>query len=156
MRYWFDTEFDERDQVIHLISIAIVAEDGRSIYLINADYDASQANPWLQEHVIPHLSDDKKKPKAEIRESVLNFFSPAPSEIWAYYGEYDWIVLRQLVGHMIEWPAGWPMSHMNIAQWHHMLGKPDLPQQDADTLHDALADARWCQQAWRCLEQHPL
>jgi len=153
MRYWFDTEFDERERVIHLISIGIVAEDGREYYAVNADYDEQMANPWLKENVLPFLVGQPRLPRAQIRREVLAFFDPAPTEIWAYFGEYDWVVLRQLVGHMVEWPAGWPLSHRNIAQWRDQLGGTELPQQDANGLHHALEDARWTRSAWHHLKQ---
>lgn len=152
MRYWFDTEFDERGPVIHLISIAIVAEDGRTYYAASADYDESGANDWLRQHVLPPLQKLERQPLTQIRREVLAFFDPAPSEIWAYFGEYDWIVLRQLVGHMLDWPAGWPMSHMNVEQWRLQLGGPALPPHTG-TIHDALDDARWCRDAWQSLVQ---
>lgn len=151
MRYWFDTEFDERGKIIHLISLGIVAEDGRTFYAVNADYDQAQASPWLQENVLPFLQGQTMTPLSEIRASVLEFFNPAPQEIWAYYGEYDWIVLRQLCGHMVDWPEGWPLSHMNLAQLHAAHPQIVLPTQDAGTLHHALEDARWCQTAWQLL-----
>ncbi|MEY4979436.1 MAG: hypothetical protein RLZZ352_1706 [Pseudomonadota bacterium] len=151
MRYWFDTEFDERDQVIHLISIGIVAEDGREYYAVSADYDDTQANPWLQTHVLPFLSGQPRIPRSQMRQEVLDFFQPAPHEIWAYFGEYDWMVLRQLVGHMMDWPTGWPLSHMNLEQWRLQLGAPKLPSQPVNSLHHALEDARWCRQAWASL-----
>lgn len=153
MRYWFDTEFDERDRVIHLISIGILAEDGREYYAVNAEYDEQLANPWLQANVLPFLADQARLPRAQLREEVLAFLNPAPSEIWAYFGEYDWVVLRQLVGHMIDWPPGWPLSHRNLAQWRDQLGVSALPQQPPDTLHHALEDARWCHTAWQHLTQ---
>lgn len=152
IRYWFDTEFDERGPDIQLISIGIVAADGRSYHVANADYDPAGANPWLRQHVLPPLAHVAHKPKAVIRQEVLDFFSPAPSEIWAYFGEYDWIVLRQLVGHMLDWPAGWPLSHMNLEQWRLQLGGPPLPPHRG-TIHNALDDARWCQLAWQHLTQ---
>lgn len=153
MRYWFDTEFDERDRIIHLISIGIVAEDGREYYAVNADYDQQLANRWLQENVLPFIAGQACLTRAEIRRDVLAFFAPAPTEIWAYVGEYDWIVLRQLVGHMLDWPAGWPLSHCNLAQWRDQLGVSELPQQDAHSVHHALADARWTRNAWQSLTQ---
>lgn len=153
MRYWFDTEFDERGRVIHLVSIGIVAEDGREYYAVNADYDEKLANPWLQENVLPFLAEQPRQPRAQIREEVLAFFTPAPTEIWAYFGEYDWVVLRQLMGHMIDWPANWPLSHRNLAQWRDQLGVTELPVQDETGLHHALEDARWCRAAWQHLAQ---
>lgn len=151
MRYWFDTEFDERGPIIHLISIGIVAEDGREYYAICADYDEAGANDWLKQNVLPHIAGLPRISRARIRGEVLAFFNPAPTEIWAYFGEYDWIVLRQLVGHMIEWPFGWPLSHMNLAQLMAHYCNPLLPAQPPHTVHDALNDARWCRDAWYAL-----
>lgn len=153
MRYWFDTEFDERGPVIHLISIGIVAEDGREYYAVNADYDEQLANPWLQAHVLPFLAGQARLPREQIRREVLAFFHPRPTEIWAYFGEYDWIVLRQLAGHMTEWPTDWPLSHCNLAQWRDQLGVKALPTQSAAMMHHALDDARWCRSAWQYLRQ---
>ena len=150
MRYWFDTEFNERGPDIQLISIGIVAEDGRHYHVANADYDKSGANEWLCRNVLPSLATVAHKPKDQIRREVLDFFHPAPSEIWAYFGEYDWIVLRQLVGHMLAWPNGWPLSHMNLEQLRLHLGGQSLPPHRG-TLHNALDDALWCQAAWRAL-----
>lgn len=151
MQYWFDTEFDEQGKNIELISIGIVAEDGREYYAINADYDNTHASTWLRQHVLNQLSTENQKPLHTIRKEVLTFFSPPPTEIWAYFGEYDWIVLRQLIGHMLDWPQGWPLSHMNIEQLR--LSKApnlQLPIQE-EGLHHALHDARWTQAAWKHL-----
>lgn len=35
MRYFFDTEFYEDGKTIDLVSIGIVAEDGRELYAVN-------------------------------------------------------------------------------------------------------------------------
>jgi hypothetical protein len=155
MRYWFDTEFDERSRNIDLISIGIVSEDGRRYYAVNADYDTSKANDWLKMHVLQQLNSSEAKPALQIRREVLEFFSPAPTEIWAYFGEYDWIVLRQLIGHMLDWPASWPLSHMNLEQYRLMLN-PDivLPQQSTN-IHHALNDAVWTKDAWAYLQNLP-
>ena len=149
-RYWFDTEFDERGPDIQLISIGIVAEDGRTYHAASADYDDSGANDWLRAHVLPPLATIERKSRARIRQEVLTFLDPAPSEIWAYFGEYDWIVLRQLIGHMLDWPAGWPLSHMNLEQLRLHLGGPALPPHGG-TEHNALDDALWCREAWQLL-----
>lgn len=146
MRYWLDTEFLEDGRTISLISIGIVAEDGREFYGVDADYDLSRSSPWLIEHVHPHLG-DIALPRDRLREAVLAFFSPAPTEIWADFGEYDWIALRQLVGQMLDWPQGWPLSHMNLEQYRLVSGSPSLPEQRT-TRHHALEDARWCREAW--------
>ena len=60
MRYFFDTEFLETSgsgqSRIQLISIGMVAEDGRELYLENSQFDWEQEmDPWLRENVKPHL-----------------------------------------------------------------------------------------------------
>ena len=51
-----DTEFLETAEgLIHLISIGIVAEDGREYYAVNADCPLELASPWVQQHVVGQL-----------------------------------------------------------------------------------------------------
>jgi hypothetical protein len=67
VKYWYDTEFLEDGRTIDLISIGIVAEDGREYYAVSEEIEAGLAldreslgyrirhNRWLMENVIPHL-----------------------------------------------------------------------------------------------------
>ena len=57
MRYCYDTEFLEDGRTIELISIGIVAEDGREYYAVNADMPVGRiiADDWLMANVWPHL-----------------------------------------------------------------------------------------------------
>jgi hypothetical protein len=48
MLYWLDTEFIEDGVTIDLISIGIVAEDGRELYLLNWECDYSKASDWVK------------------------------------------------------------------------------------------------------------
>lgn len=75
MRCWFDTEFDEKSSLIQLISIGIVAEDGR-YYAVIADYDDSVSSPWLREHVLSYLDVEPRSSREQIRREVLEFFHP--------------------------------------------------------------------------------
>lgn len=70
MKYFLDTEFIEDGQTIDLISIGIVAEDGRELYLLNYDCDHSKANEWVKENVLKHLP---PKPLLRIYPSVEAF-----------------------------------------------------------------------------------
>lgn len=56
-RYFYDTEFLDNGHTIDLISIGIVAEDGRGYYAVNteANIDAAKTNPWIVANVLPHL-----------------------------------------------------------------------------------------------------
>lgn len=61
MKIFYDTEFLEDGRTTDLISIGMVAEDGRELYLINEEieheglYDRISQHSWLMDNVIPHL-----------------------------------------------------------------------------------------------------
>jgi hypothetical protein len=67
MRIFYDCEFREDGRVIDLISIGMVAEDGRELYAVNADApfrrrwwtpwrrSLIERHPWLMDNVVPHL-----------------------------------------------------------------------------------------------------
>lgn len=52
MRVYFDTEFTGLHKDTTLISIGLVAEDGRRFYGECYDYDKNQIDTWLQENVL--------------------------------------------------------------------------------------------------------
>lgn len=54
-RYFMDAEFAEDGHTIDLISIGIVAEDGRELYLQSAEFNPKRANERVQANVLPHL-----------------------------------------------------------------------------------------------------
>lgn len=61
MRIWYDWEFLEDGRTIEPISIGMVAEDGRELYLVNEEIDDDPLKPrirkqkWLMDNVVPHL-----------------------------------------------------------------------------------------------------
>ena len=55
MKIFFDTEFTGLHQHTTLISIGLIAEDGRKFYAEFNDYDKSQVDEWMQENVINNL-----------------------------------------------------------------------------------------------------
>lgn len=154
MRYFLDTEFSERGahQPIDLISIAVVAEDGREFYAISSEFSAADCNPWVVENVIPHLGDSTPVTLDNIRYRLERFVWGAEGkpEFYGYYADYDWVVLCQIFGAMVNLPKGWPRYCLDLKQWCVQLGNPKLPQQSS-TEHNALYDARWNKQAWEFL-----
>lgn len=169
-KYWFDTEFIEDGKTIELLSIGIVCEDGRELYCENREVDLTQANKFVKENVIPHLwhrQKDKKEYNRWSRDGgvgglinhdlikceIIGFVrqdAEEEIEFWAYYADYDWVVLCQLFGTMMDLPEGWPMFCMDVKQYAVMLGDPELPKQES-TEHHALEDARWTKEAWEFL-----
>lgn len=158
MRFWFDTEFAENGEVIKFISIGIVREDGAEYYAVDKDFDPNDANDWVKENVLTILDHPDfpgklpgvYKSRAQIAQDVQEFSGNSP-EFWAYCGSYDWVVLCQLFGTMMDLPKGWPYHPMDISQSRKELGVR-LPRQKSQQ-HNALNDARWTKQAWEYIQQ---
>lgn len=118
MKYFFDTEFIEDGQTIDLLSIGIVAADGRELYLESKVADLSKANDFVKKHVIPYLrGGNHAYSRSVIRDQVRVFVGDDPEpEFWAYYASYDWVALCQLFGKMIDLPEGFPMFCRDLKQ----------------------------------------
>lgn len=156
MKYFYDTEFIEDGKTIDLISIGIVAEDGREYYAISTEFDYTKASDWVKENVLVHLpgADRVWKSRAGIAEDLVKFCDPekyGKPEFWGYYSAYDHVALCQLFGQMVNLPKRWPMYTNDIKQLCKSLGDPQLPPQGKNK-HHALADARWNKQAWEFLQ----
>jgi hypothetical protein len=178
MRYWFDTEFIEDGKTIDLISIGIVAEDGRELYLCNTECDFSKADDWVWENVLNPIGVTKGPCSGAMRpidpnvwvselvicDKVLKFCgghlsesgrfelkpgAPRP-EFWAYYAAYNWVVFCKIFDTMMDLPKGFPMYCKDIKQECDRLGNPKLPKQGKGE-HNALEDARWNRRAWEYL-----
>jgi len=153
MRIFFDTEFIERGRQhpITLISLGAVKENGEEFYAISSEFDESTASPWVRENVIEKLGDDPRQEIDKIAADFKQWVGADKPEFWAYYADYDWVVLCQMYGAMIDLPQGWPMFCRDIKQWCVDLGNPRLPKQESGE-HHALDDARWNQRAWESLQ----
>lgn len=145
MQFFFDTEFIEDGTTIELVSIGIVAEDGREYYAEIEEANLSRGDSWFQANVVPTLS-GKTTPAAQVATEIVEFVGAQP-QFWAYYADYDWVALCQLYGRMIDLPEGWPMFCLDLKQTLHMFGDPLVPIQNEEE-HNALADARWNKQVY--------
>lgn len=152
MRFWFDTEFIEDGKTIDLISIGVVAEDGRTYYAETNDWIPGKASQWVKDNVLVHLRGGEAiKPRDVIARELIEFMGEEP-EIWAYYADYDWVALCQLHGTMMQLPEGWPMYCRDLKQLVDSVGNPKLPKQ-ITAEHHALADALWTREAWLWLHE---
>jgi hypothetical protein len=169
MRYFYDTEFIEDGRTVDLISIGIVADDGREMYAVSADMptDRIMKHDWLRANVVPSLpmvrhdgikplrrpfldrAHPDVAPRTAIARAVRDFILGTHPhelpyvELWADYGAYDHVALCQLFGTMMDLPEGMPMFTHDIQQAASALGLSykGLPEQESG-LHNALADAR--------------
>jgi len=165
MRFWYDCEFLEDGRTVDLISIGLLAEDGRELYLVNEDigsgplYDRIRGHAWLMQNVVPSLPLAKQAPghfwldgdapgivsHRFIGNLVRDFLLEDASgvELWAWYGAYDHVALAQLFGPMVDLPEGIPMYTHDMQQELDRRGITEdrLPDQ-VGTAHNALDDAR--------------
>jgi 3' exoribonuclease, RNase T-like len=181
VRFWYDTEFIENGTTIDLISIGIVASDGREYYAVASDapWRRIRKDDWLMANVVRHLphgsgdqrnrmprswlvdfTDPRVKPRVRIAEDVADFILGADRdktgelpyvELWADYAAYDHVVLCQLWGRMLDLPEGMPMFTRDIQQEADRLGLIKQLPQQDEGLHNALADARHCRERWEFL-----
>ena len=226
MLYFIDTEFHEDGRTIDLISIAVVADDGREFYACSREAELSRVSPWVRDNVLPKLppySDRAWMSRRQIADGIRRFTGvrvhvaesrksdvirrlvedgdrmrlvlhdlafaaphvgehrdqrgwlgptawgeyvsrvqkmasgairrpptdlPLPPvvdghpEFWAYYADYDWVVLCQLYGTMMRLPSEWPRFCRDLKQLSVDLGSPTHPPKPKEE-HNALSDARW-------------
>lgn len=151
MRIFFDTEFIEDGKTIDLISIGAVREDRQRFYAENSECDRSRASDWVKTNVLTKLSSGQSSmTRREIAEAFLEFAGEKP-EFWGYYADYDWVVLCQLYGTMMELPKGWPMYCRDLKQLCDSKGNPRLPKQEFE--HNALEDAVWVARMYEGLSE---
>lgn len=159
MKYYIDTEFHEYKMTnlerlnsnnttdylevdtIELISIGIVAADGREYYAVCKEFDIKAAieNDWLFKNVIckilvdwgvdvdsidthfikdyfNHNGKTREQIANEIKEFVYADHFKSPIEFYAYFADYDWVVFCWLFGRMIDLPKGFPMYCRDLKQ----------------------------------------
>lgn len=158
MKYFYDTEFIEDGKTIDLISIGIVAEDGKEYYAISEEFDHTKAerNEWVLENVLRKLPNKISmywKSREQIKKDIISFVGDDKPEFWAYYADYDHVVLCQLFGTMMDLPKNFPMYTRDIKQLCDEKGNPKLPEQGKGE-HHALDDAKWNMKAYNFLLQN--
>lgn len=164
IRYFLDTEFHEDGETIMPISLALVREDSASLYIeFEFDEERACANDFVCANVLPHLLGRERHNKSQAKAAILDFLGlpqhPAESkkdiEFWAYYADYDWVVLCQIFGTMMDLPKPLPMFCLDLQQWYWQLGCPKgvRPPKPLKA-HNALADADWNLSFYKRLEAY--
>jgi hypothetical protein len=126
VKIFMDTEFTGLHKDTTLISIGLVAENGRTFYAELTDYDKSQVDDWLQVNVIDNLYLHKKlysmkellrasveDDHVELRENkeytaqTLELWFETfnePIQLWSDCLSYDWVLFNDLFGHAFNIP----------------------------------------------------
>ncbi len=134
MNIFFDTEFTGLHKNTTLISIGLVAEDGREFYAELTDYDKKQVNRWIDENVIANLRNlqplgkpnspavwppncycgNTKRIAIELRRWFAEFKEPVQliSDVCAF----DWVLFCNLFGGAFEIPKAVSPAPVDINQ----------------------------------------
>ena len=135
----YDMEFLEDGRTIELISIGMVAADGRELYLINRDFDLGKllGHEWLMANVVPSLPIGKDASTgllhwnelhpesgaltySKVIAALVHDFIQASADpedvdpdLWGWYCAYDHVRLAQLWGPMAGLPPASRCGHMS-------------------------------------------
>lgn len=179
MKYFLDTEFIERPNKIDLISIGLVAEDGREYYAVHTECDCIDADEWVLKNVLEKMPEYNKgyhdlrsgggdpskygkRTVADIREDLYFFLGQRNNvaekcEFYGYYSAYDWVVFCWIFGKMISLPKGFPMYCRDLKQ---MMDMYNLSAEwksavcpDPEEEHNALVDAKWNKSLFEAIEK---
>ena len=106
MKIFFDTEFTGLHQYTTLISIGMIAEDGRELYCELYDYDPNQIDDWLQQNVLNNLDNTNVININELRTEIEKFIEPYDEvEMWSDCLSYDWVLFNQIWSHAFNIPS---------------------------------------------------
>ena len=149
MKIFFDTEFTGLHQGTTLISIGMVAEDGRELYCELNDYDKSQIDDWLKDNVIANLHNTNPINTEQLRKAIEGFIEPYDKvEMWSDCLSYDWVLFNQIFGHAFNIPKNVYYIPFDLSSMLKIYGyDPDLDRKvfsglDLEIKHNSLSDAR--------------
>lgn len=165
MKVFYDSEFEERNGFVDVISMGFVREDGKELYFVLNDFNTLSVarNGWLMQNVMTsigheeytshvtgtgqpvkdlRITDPNACSKGEARQLLIDYLRDIWPDFWAWYGAYDHVALCSLFGRMIDLPAKFPMFTSDMKQLVKAAGNPDMPKQPSGH-HNALDDARF-------------
>ena len=108
MRLFLDCEFTHLSSAAKLISLALVAEDGREFYVELQDtWQADDCSDFVKEVVIPQLwGGECVRPIIRARSELLRFLATYDEELEVVTDApvYDWELFCDLAYHDGKWP----------------------------------------------------
>ena len=160
-KLFFDTEFTGLHQGTTLISIGMIAEDGRNLYCELNDYDKTQIDDWLKDNVIVNLHNTNPIDTEQLRKAIEGFIDPYDKvEIWSDCLSYDWVLFNQIWGHAFNIPKSIYYIPFDICTLFKIKAvDPDISREDFAGLtkgskkHNALWDAKVIKACYEKLAQ---
>lgn len=137
MRFHYDWEFKEDGHTIEPISLGMVDDNNRELYVINTkavrdfrerEYfgKLDETDLWLRDNVFNYITEEDIDEYAvgehnstdsfrtTAAQHVYKFITDGlgygeQAELWGYFASYDHVCLSQLFGRMIDLPSPMPM-----------------------------------------------
>ncbi|MCM8560819.1 3'-5' exoribonuclease [Pseudomonas shahriarae] len=139
MRVYLDCEFTELSAAAKLISLALVAEDGREFYVELLDvWKEEDCSDFVKEIVLPQLWGGRYvRPTIEARSALLDFLASFDEilEIVTDAPQYDWELFCELAYDDGKWPR-------NVRNYPTDATTLDATNDGVPLPHHALLDAR--------------
>lgn len=155
MKVFLDCEFTQLNADAKLISLALVAEDGREYYVELSDsYDLSDCSDFVKEHVLPQLDPARYGcTVAEAQAKLAGFVSGLHSniQILSDAPEFDWEFFCELMYVDGHWPVNVNNCPLNLHDWYRELKPQEVELEIPDVPHHALFDARILASLYRLL-----
>jgi hypothetical protein len=105
MKIFFDTEFTGLHKDTTLISIGLVDENNRSLYIELSDYDRSQCDSWIRKNVLAHLVGINPMPRKKASEALEEWLSIYDKvELVSDCCHYDMVLFVDLFGGAFDIP----------------------------------------------------
>lgn len=168
MKVFFDTEFTGLRQNTTLISIGCVAETGETFYAEHSNYDRSQVDDWIRQHVLSGLTGpyySQKELATRLRAWLYSLSDRSGEqriEMWGDCLAYDWVLFCELYGGAQFIPSNVFYLPFDLGTWLAARGvDPDINRQEfADmhavgSKHNALYDATVAKACYDKLEHAP-
>lgn len=148
MKVFLDCEFTQLNAQAKLISLALVAEDGRELYVELTDgYELQDCSAFVIEHVVPQLDLARYGcTTAEAQKRLAAFVEAlhANLEICSDAPGYDWGFFCELVYVSGRWPSNVLNRPLNLIDMYNELEGEgeDVEIETPELPHHALLDAR--------------
>lgn len=121
MRLFLDCEFTQLSQQAKLISLALVAENGREFYVEVVDaWREVDCSDFVKQIVLPQLwGDSYSLPTIEARKALLDFLVSFDEELEIVTDapQYDWELFCELAYDQGKWPRNVRWSFPTMRCW---------------------------------------
>jgi hypothetical protein len=161
MKIFFDTEFTGLQQDTKLLSIGMIAEDGRTFYAEYDHPDNFKLDDWIKENVIAHFTGENTfSSNQELKEKIEKFIEPYENiEIWSDCLAYDWVLFNNIWGHAFNIPKKIYYIPFDICTLMTIkMVDPDIDREEfsgmTGTKHHALHDAKVIKACYEKLMTH--